>query len=229
MSLKKWISEKIHNFLHVKDNSNGRGEVDRSGEVTIRSNSAAEKLDSSKLELLHNNWVSLFQMSCPNDKINCYVYSHETRCDGKIVAFVPYRYINNNQDLQVLLRNEATPCWNYIEQVPSSFTGGVEEGETPLQTVLHELREEAGYIVDKDKIINLGQVFGTKSSDTIYFLFGVNLTDVEQEKELISESELEKTSFNRWCYFNTISDLVPDSMFNCICFRLQNYLTGGGN
>ncbi len=210
--------------MTVKDNSNGRKDVDRSGEVTIRSNSAAESISKSKLELHHNEWVSLYQLSKPIDKINCYIYSHETRCRGQIAAFVPYRFVDTNQDLQVLLRHEATPCWDYTNQVPSSFTGGVEEGETPLQTVLHELREEAGYVVDKERIVNLGQVFGSKSSDTVYFLFAVDLTDMKQEKEIISESELEKTSHNQWVYFNTIEDLVPDAIFNCICFRLQNYL-----
>ena len=227
MSLKKWIGEKIYNFLHVKDNSNGRKEVDRSGEITIRSNSAAEKINTAKLELLHTEWVSLFHLSRPADKINRYVYSHETRCNGNIAAFVPYRYKENFSDIQVLLRYEATPCWDYIKPVPSSFTGGVEEGETPLQTVLHELKEEAGYTVDKDKIINLGQVFGSKSSDTVYFLFGIDLTNIDQSEELISESELEKTSYNQWVNFNTLNELIPDGIFNCICFRLQNYLAVG--
>lgn len=226
MSFQSWIHDKVYNFLHVKDNSNGRGFVDRSGEITIRSNSAAEKIKESKLELHHNQWISLFKMSRPIDKINCYIYSHETRCNGKIVAFVPYRYDTNSKNFQVLLRYEATPCWDYIKQVPSSFTGGVEEGETPLQTVIHELREEAGYIIDNTGIISLGQVFGSKSSDTIYFLFGVNLTNLKPEQNLTSESELEKTSYNQWVNFNTIGRLVPDGIFNCICFRLQNFFDG---
>ena len=204
-----------------RDGSEYDTNVDRSGDVVIRTDSAAEKMENASLELHHNDWVSLKHMSCPKNKIFNYVYSTETRCDGKIAAFIPFKKVGLNVEL--LVRCEATPCWNYNEQVPSSFTGAVEKGETPLETVIHELKEEAGYAVDSKNIINLGQVFGSKSSDTIYFLFGVDLGDSGTPDTLTCESELEKSSYNVWIPLKDAFE-ISDSMFNCVAFRLLHYL-----
>ena len=196
--------------------------LDRSGEVLIRADSAAEKIKKSSLELHHNDWVSLNHISSPKDKIYNYVYSTETRCDGKIVAFVPYQK-NGDNNLKLLVRCEATPCWNYNDPVPSSFTGAVEKGETPLEAVIHEIKEEGGYKVESSQVINLGQVFGSKSSDTIYFLFAVDLTNAGCPDKLVCESELEKHSYNVWIDARDSFE-ISDSLFNCIGYRLLNFL-----
>jgi len=56
--------------------------------------------------LCENDWVSLLDL-------NGYVYSHETRCNGVIVAILPYRRTEKGR-LQFLLRREITPCWSRI-------------------------------------------------------------------------------------------------------------------
>lgn len=195
--------------------------TDHSGDVIIRSESAAEKIKTASLELHHNDWVSLNHISCPKDKIINYVYSTETKCNGKIVSFVPFK--NKGNGIQFLIRCEATPCWDYVNQVPSSFTGCVEKGESPLETVIRELKEEAGYIVNQNNIINLGQVFGSKSSDTIYFLFGVDLTESQDPGIIEIENELEKSAYNVWIDINDSFE-ISDSLFNCVCYRLLNFL-----
>ena len=195
--------------------------LDRSGEVLIRADSAAEMIKKSSLELQHNDWVSLMHMSSPKEKIYKYIYSTETRCDGKIAAFIPYQ--KNGENLRMLVRCEATPCWNFNEPVPSSFTGAVEKGETPLETVIHELKEEGGYIADSGQVINLGQVFGTKSTDTIYFLFAVDLTEAGTPDKLTCETELEKRSYNVWIDARDSFE-ISDSLFGCIAYRLLNFL-----
>lgn len=195
--------------------------TDRSGEVIIRSDSAAEKIKNSSLELHHNDWISLNHMSSPKDKIYNYIYSTETKCNGKIAAFIPYQ--KHGETLKLLVRCEAVPCWNFNEPVPSSFSGCVEKGETPLETVIHELKEEGGYEVESSQVINLGQVFGTKSTDTIYFLFAVDLTDCGCPDKLTYESELEKSSYNVWVDARDSFE-ISDSLFNCIGYRLLNFL-----
>ena len=43
-------------------------------------------------QTLHeNDWVSLMVVRKPDAGVNGYVYSHETRCRGRIVAILPYR------------------------------------------------------------------------------------------------------------------------------------------
>jgi predicted NUDIX family NTP pyrophosphohydrolase len=138
--------------------------------------------------LKENKWLSLKIMKYPEKGVHGYVYSHETRCDGKIVSILPYRIKYGK--IEYLLRREVTPCWGVDKQVISSITGGV-ENDDPHTTVIHEILEEAGYDVTKEQLIPLGTSFGIKSSDTVYYYFSVNLTDMKREVAKGDGSELE--------------------------------------
>ena len=100
--------------------------------------------------------------------------------------------------IKFLSRVEATPCWEYTNPVMSSLTGGVDKNNTPLKTAQIELREEAGYIVNEDEIISLGTTYSTKSSDSVYHLFAVEITQETSKIKAVAESELEKTSYCKW-------------------------------
>ncbi|MEK6880696.1 MAG: NUDIX hydrolase, partial [Nanoarchaeota archaeon] len=124
-----------------------------------------------KIKTLYDNkWLSLKEIIEPGE-IKGYIYSHETRSDGKIIAILPYR-IDKNGKTEYLLRSEITPAWGEGDKI-SSITGGVEDDDH-LTTAQHELKEEGGYIVDKDELKYLGTSFGSKSSDTIYYLYTVD-------------------------------------------------------
>lgn len=127
-----------------------------------------------------------------------YEFVHESRCDGNIVAILPVSY-----DRGMLVRHEFTPCWGDGLNI-SSITGGWEKDkhETPIDTVIEELREEAGIVLkDEGCIFSLGTCRGTKSSDTLYHLFVVDLTEewdwdvVEIETD---GSVLEGKAHNEW-------------------------------
>lgn len=187
----------------------------------VRHPESKKQIENSTNFITNTEWVSLGVIQRPEKKIFGYVCSHETRCNGEIVAFVPFRKTDLDK-IEVLVRFEATPCWDFDRPVPSSFTGGVQYGLHPEECVLTELDEEAGYEAELDRIISLGQCYGTKSTDTIYHLYGVDLTGLEQTNELTCETELEKTSFNKWIPINETKFLVPDPMFGMIIFRLNH-------
>lgn len=167
-----------------------------------------------KIITLHQNkWVSLLKMVCPEKNVNGYVYTHETRCDGHIVSVLPFRFITvglssridgkydqyEREELELLLRHEITPCWDVDRQIVSSITGGVGKELTPDETAVEEIEQEAGYVIETDDLIDLGTCFGVKSSDTIYHLFAVNLTDREKEMDALGDgSELERLAECRW-------------------------------
>jgi len=128
-----------------------------------------------EVELLcDNEWLQLKNMVDKENDINGYVFSHEIRCNGKIVAIMPYC---KNRGL--MLRSEVTPCWHPTEEQLSSITGGVDTGNTVEETAIHELKEEANIDATEGDLINLGECRGTKSTDTVYHLFGIDVTGVE--------------------------------------------------
>ena len=147
--------------------------------------------------LYQTPYIELRRVIDHENDITGYDYVHETRCNGAITAILPYRI--KNDVTEYLLRHEVTPCWHVSKKIISSITGGVEAHQTPLENTIQELEEEAGYIRDKNEFISLGTMRGTKSSDTTYHLFTINLTDVERNKSPDGDgSALEKKAHCEW-------------------------------
>lgn len=130
------------------------------------------------------------------DNVNGYEYIHEHRCDGHIVSILPVHC-----KLGMMIRKELTPCWGEGPFI-NSITGGWEKDihETPIDTVIAELREETGIVLHDENVIKtLGTVRGTKCSDTMYHLFLVDLSvDNYDELEPEPDSELEKHEYCEW-------------------------------
>lgn len=170
-----------------------------------------------KKELYKNKWLSLYELKDPENGVGGYVYSHETRCEGKIIAFMPFR--KREGKLEVLLRNEVTPCWG-MHSVLSSFTGGYEGGD-PRDTTIIELKEEAGYTVHVDELIFLGNSYASKSSDTQYYLYGIDVSDKEEGEAVGDGSSLEKKAFNQW-----VTEVESDDPQATLLYhRLKKYLS----
>lgn len=146
--------------------------------------------------LIDNPWLSLKILKYPEKHINGYVFSHETRCDGKIVCILPYKK-NKDGKYQYLIRREVVPCWDASNDALCSITGGVEKNDI-IYTSKLELLEEAGYDVTKDQIVVLGKSNGSKSSDTIYHYITVDLTDMKRIVAKGDGSKLEELANCEW-------------------------------
>jgi 8-oxo-dGTP pyrophosphatase MutT (NUDIX family) len=116
----------------------------------------------------------------PDEDVHGYVYSHETRCRGRIVAVLPYRDTPGGREY--LVKSEMTPCWGF-DRVRSAVTGGWEGGDIADDAV-HEMLEETGYAITCGELIPLGESWASKSSDTVYTLFSVDLTGREAGEAL---------------------------------------------
>lgn len=143
----------------------------------------------NKVKTLYNNeWLSL-------KEIDGYVYSHEKRCDGKVVAILVVD--SKDHKGEVLGRFEKVPA-HFDEVSACSITGGYEHGDKPVDTAIRELLEEAGYEATRDEMISLGTVRPTKSCDTITHLFAVDVAGKKQTKPEGDGSDGEKDAYVEW-------------------------------
>lgn len=185
--------------------------------------------------LFQNEWVSLKKIVEPKKGVQGYVYSHETRCLGIIISVLPFRRIKTAKSFglpayEFLLREELTPCWSMDKKIRSTITGGFEGHLEDLSLIAstkndaqRELKEEAGYSVDLKDFIFLGNCYASKSSDTVYALFGVDLTDVASEKAEGDGSLLEKQATTVWCKKEDIL-ICKDPLASVLYLRLYDYL-----
>jgi 8-oxo-dGTP pyrophosphatase MutT (NUDIX family) len=175
--------------------------------------------------LCENKWLSLKKIVAPEKGCQGYVFSHETRCNGNIVVILPYRHnktmMRRDNPYDFLLRHEITPCWNIDEPVISSITGGVDPGNSPIQTARLELLEEAGYKADLEDFVFLGECYGIKSSDTIYSIYTIDLTEYLEAGEALGDgSELESKA---WCaWHDSILD-ADDPILAMAYIKLMKY------
>ena len=165
--------------------------------------------------LYDNKWLQLM------DK-DGYIYSHEVRCAGSIVVVLPYRRIGKDA-WEFLVRDEVTPCWRDTPTL-SAITGGVENGE-PLEDAVRELKEEAGYSVAPDKFVFLGKCRASKSADTYYFIYAVDVAGLEPEEALGDGSKNDQApsvwlSGKKLC---ELEDAQAITAYSKACHKLRIY------
>ena len=147
-----------------------------------------------------DKWVQLRSMVVNHGDGNesRYTYSHEIRCSGQIVSVLPFRYAPYG-NIDFLIRKEVTPAWGHsLNQHMSSITGGVEKNQNPLENAVMEIKEEGGYDVELSDLLSLGVVHGSKSSDTDYYLFSVDLTGKVQTIPEGDGSHMETLASCEW-------------------------------
>lgn len=62
----------------------------------------------------------------------------------------------------------------------TAIAGGIEEGDTPLQTAIKEAYEEAGYKLQTSELVNLGSCRLSTNQDTIVYLFAADVTGIRR-------------------------------------------------
>jgi len=86
-------------------------------------------------------------------------------------AVLPYFYIE--EELFFVLRKEFKPFIN--KHVVTIITGRIDEGEEPEETALRELKEEAGFIVTPEDIVDLGPISLGKERISMEYCFLADL------------------------------------------------------
>ena len=164
-------------------------------------------------------WISLMKITDKRYPEMEYFYTHENRCNSKSVVILPYRL--TKEGFEFLLRKELVPAWNMEKQSTTCVTGGVEK-EDIIYSALLELKEEAGYTIKKDALINLGKFRASKSSDNTYFAFSCDLTNVKKGDADGDGSILEKIAS---CFWSKNIDSTDDGLSSILYHKLVNKLS----
>jgi 8-oxo-dGTP pyrophosphatase MutT (NUDIX family) len=153
-------------------------------------NRAAEFMKEIALDqpvvLFANPWLSL-------KRIGNYVYSSETRSNGKLVAVLIY---DSSKPGQYYGRFEDCPS-HFDGMKLSALTGGVEKDD-PMSTAVHEIKEESGFTALESELDNLGTVRSSKSSDTVVYLYAWDAKDKTPETPQGDGSDGEVGAYCEW-------------------------------
>ena len=149
-----------------------------------------------------------------------YTFLREVRCDGKIVAMLPFRRLVNQ--IEFLARLEVCPPHG-PELELCSITGGVDPEETVPEAARQELWEEAGYEASEKELVPLGEVRPSKSSDTIVYLFAVDVTEKEQMTAPGDGTAYEAGASVQWVDFDQGLQ-ITDPLFVTAMARLMRWI-----
>lgn len=147
-----------------------------------------------------------------------YSYLHMVRSNGRLVVLLPFRR-TAGEDWQFLARIEVCPAHS---DAPGrySITGGVTPDETPEAAALRELEEEAGFSVTEDALIALGTARPSKQSDTLAFLYAVDVAALQQGEARGDGSFWEQDASTEWVSTSEALDVV-DPLFMLTIARLK--------
>lgn len=107
-----------------------------------------------------------------------YIYSHDTYSSGRRVLILPYRKHLGGHEF--LLRRELIPCWDQAADTCAVSTRVKDDNVE--ETIIKELMDLTGYDIAPSELMHLGLCMGSKTSDTVYELYTVDLSDRASEE-----------------------------------------------
>ena len=138
--------------------------------------------------LYEGKWLSIVERD------GWYQFSRETARAGVVYVLVFRKAVFH----PVLGRYEICPAHGDAEPILTSLSGGIEVGQDPADAAVAEVYEEAGYRITRDQLIDLGKVNLTKSTDTIGYLYAVDVSDLERGDAPGDGSLGEEKSYCNW-------------------------------
>ena len=141
-------------------------------------------------EITDNKFVNLYEVTDPDNHCRGYQFAERRGVDS--VAFICY----DKKTKMFLINCEFTPPTGYFME--RAFGGSLDkDGKEPIDIVMEEVEEEAGYKVSKEDIEYVGKCFVSTQMNQTCFLYLVFVSD-EQKTERKPENGMEKMATPIW-------------------------------
>ena len=153
-------------------------------------------------QLTDNKFLNIKEVVDPEHHVKGYQFAERRGVDS--IAFICYDSYTN----KFLLNNEYKPPVN--EMILGAFGGSLDKDVNKMDIVIGEVREEAGFEVTEDDIVELGKVFVSTQMNQYCYLYLVYVFKSEQ-KDRQPENAVEALANTVWVandlnIFNGIED-----------------------
>lgn len=139
--------------------------------------------------LLNEKYVKLKKVFEPEKGVEGYLFAERMGRDS--VAFICYDREKN----KYLINKEYTPpIGKFLER---AFGGSIDKKKSKVDIVIDEVKEEAGYVVTRDSITKVGEVFVSTQMNQFVHLYLVMVSEkCRSERE--PENKTEALSTPMW-------------------------------
>lgn len=146
--------------------------------------------------LTDNRFLNIKQVVDPSK--GCKGYQFAERRGQDSIAFICYDKDTN----EFLVNREYKPPVDQF--IDSAFGGSLDKDVSKIEIVIAEVREEAGFVVDKNNVIEVGRSFVSTQMNQYCFLYFVYV-DKTKQQEREPENAIEALAETKWVTIDEIN------------------------
>ena len=149
-------------------------------------------------QLTNNKYLNIKEVVDKENHVTGFQFAERRGVDS--VAFICLD-VNNEQ---FLLNKELKPPIN--ERLLGAFGGSFDKDKLPVEIVIDEVKEEAGFSVDKEQVKFVGRVLVSTQMNQYCYLYLV-FVNKEDQGERKPENLIEASAETFWCKWDDIYKL----------------------
>ncbi|OYD27175.1 hypothetical protein EI74_0087 [Mycoplasma testudineum] len=139
---------------------------------------------------------------------------------------------NENNEVEFMIHYQPMPevefkkSWD--QPYPCTITGSFEDGDTAEETVIKEVAEEGGFIINKNHIVSSNINASSTQMNEMVFNYLIDVTNLKQGVPTTDGSIFEQVAFNKWVDKKEIEKIIVEelslsSLANCYLMYLIKY------